>query len=204
MANSPLEIPGCPRRLTAVLYLAVTLATSGCLFQKKPRAFVPPTVAPAKPVALKPVPMVDPPPALEAVTTPFEIEGVLLNASNSFPLPPPPAAAAPARPVARTPAPPKTVPPETPQPAQPKIAQILTPQELRDNTRLYDESMARVDRALVDLAKKNLTAADRGTVEQIRSFQAQAKQAKEQDLMTAIGFARRADVLAKDLLGRLP
>jgi hypothetical protein len=185
--------------------MAATLASSGCLFQKKPRAFVPPPMAPAKPVALKPVPMVDPPPALEAADAPSEIQGVVfVNASTSFPLPPPPAAATPARPVARTPAPPKIVPPETPPVAPPKIAQILTPQESNNLTRTYDESMARVDRALLDLGKKNLAAADRDTVEQIRSFQAQAKQTKEQDLMTAIGFARRADALAKDLLGRLP
>ena len=64
--------------------------------------------------------------------------------------------------------------------------------------------MGRVDRALLDLAKKNLASADRDTVDLIRSFQTQARQAREQDLVTAVGLAKRADVLAKDLLGRLP
>jgi hypothetical protein len=60
-----------------------------------------------------------------------------------------------------------------------------------------------VDRALLDLGKKNLRSSDRDTVDLIRSFQSQAKQAHDEDLVTAVGLATRADVLAKDLLGRL-
>jgi hypothetical protein len=74
---------------------------------------------------------------------------------------------------------------------------------LNDNTRAYNDSMARVERALTDLARKNLTVADRDTVDQIRSFETQAKQARDQDLVTAVNLAKRADVLANDLLGRL-
>jgi len=33
---------------------------------------------------------------------------------------------------------------------------------------------------------------------------AQAEQTREQDLVTAVNLARRADLLAKDLLERLP
>ncbi len=38
----------------------------------------------------------------------------------------------------------------------------------------------------------------------IRTFQKQAEQAREQDLVTAVSLARRAEVLAQDLVGRLP
>jgi hypothetical protein len=88
-------------------------------------------------------------------------------------------------------------------PAPPKITQIFTPQELQNYNRTYEESMTRIERALADLAKKTLAPPDRDTVDQIRSFQRQAKQAKDQDLVAAVSFARKADVLAKDLLGRL-
>jgi len=51
---------------------------------------------------------------------------------------------------------------------------------------------------------KNLTADQKATAERIRTFRKQAEQAREQDLMTAVILARRADLLAKDLLERLP
>jgi hypothetical protein len=52
--------------------------------------------------------------------------------------------------------------------------------------------------------RKNLTPEQSKTAETIRTFQKQAEQAREQDLLTAVNIARRADLLAKDLLERLP
>ena len=207
MANSPFEIPGWSRPAApwlATLWLAATLTTSGCLFQKKPRAFVPPVLPPPKPVAFKPVAMVDAAPEIEATLNPT-VELFSVAAWVDLQLPPPPKPAVPAR--RPTPPPPtqvKVAPPEAPPVAPPKISQILSPQESNNLIRAFDDSMGRVDRALTELAKKNLGASDRDTVGLIQSFQTQARQAREQDLVTAVGLAKRADVLAKDLLGRLP
>jgi hypothetical protein len=211
MADSPFEIPGCFPRVAArwplaTLWLAATLAASGCLFQKpKPRPVIPPAVKP-QPVAQTPAtPWLDPAPELAIALTPDVVATPPpLAGSIDPPLPPPPRAT----PARRPPAPPAPAPAKSaqadPLPAPPpQITRILTPQELSNNTRLYEESMARVERALNDLAKKNLTNPDRDTVEQIRSFETQAKQAREQDLVTAVNLAKRADVLANDLLGRL-
>jgi hypothetical protein len=57
---------------------------------------------------------------------------------------------------------------------------------------------------LETLARRNLAADQREKMAQIREFLTQAKQAREQDLMTAVNLARHADTLAKDLIGRLP
>ena len=65
--------------------------------------------------------------------------------------------------------------------------------------------MTRVAEALKSAAgKKNLGAEERDTMEKITAFQKQAVQAREEDLVTAVNYARRADLLAKDLLAHLP
>jgi hypoxanthine-guanine phosphoribosyltransferase len=51
---------------------------------------------------------------------------------------------------------------------------------------------------------KNLTAEQKDIVERIKTFRKQAEQAKEEDLLTAVSLAKRADLFAKDLLQRLP
>ncbi len=59
-------------------------------------------------------------------------------------------------------------------------------------------------KALAIAAGKNLNANQSEIVNRIRTFQKQAEQAREQDLVTAVNLARRADLLARDLLERLP
>jgi hypothetical protein len=61
-----------------------------------------------------------------------------------------------------------------------------------------------VRKALVIVAGKNLNAEQTENANRIRTFQKQAEQAREQDLVTAVSLARRADLLAKDLLDHLP
>jgi hypothetical protein len=61
-----------------------------------------------------------------------------------------------------------------------------------------------VKRALETLGRKSLAGDQNDVVELIRTFQKQAEQAREQDLVTAVSLARRADLLARDLLQRLP
>jgi hypothetical protein len=113
--------------------------------------------------------------------------------------------------VARRPVAPVTQPkpavtgPAAPEsPAPPKLAQLYSPEEQRDNTRTLDESLERVNRNLANIEGKNLTVEQKETLERIRTFKKQAEQVREQDLMTAVILARRADLLAKDLLEHLP
>jgi predicted transcriptional regulator len=54
------------------------------------------------------------------------------------------------------------------------------------------------------LARKNLAADQRERMAQIRELLNQSKQAREQDLVTAVNLARHADTLVKDLLAHLP
>ena len=79
-----------------------------------------------------------------------------------------------------------------------------TPEQAREYNQALAESFARVDTALARLEGKPLTAEQSETADRIRTFRRQAEQAREQDLVTAVSLARRADLLAKDLLGRLP
>jgi hypothetical protein len=81
---------------------------------------------------------------------------------------------------------------------------MFTPEEFRANTRALNESLERVNRALAIVEGKTLTPDQKEIAERIRTFRKQAEQAREQDLLTAVSLARRADLLAKDLLERLP
>jgi len=54
------------------------------------------------------------------------------------------------------------------------------------------------------VAGKNLNPELTQIVSRIQTFQKQAEQAREQDLVTAVNLARRADLLAQDLVKRLP
>jgi hypothetical protein len=81
---------------------------------------------------------------------------------------------------------------------------MFTPEELKENTRTLDECLERVNRALTVVEAKNLTADQKETVLRIRTLRKQAEQAREQDLLTAVSLAKRADLFAKDLLERLP
>jgi hypothetical protein len=101
---------------------------------------------------------------------------------------------------------PKPVPPpvENPPAPAPKLAQILTPDEARRNNQELDQSMDRVRRALAMVGNRNLSPELKDVVERVRTYLSQAEQTREQDLVTAVNLARRADLLAKDLLERLP
>ena len=101
------------------------------------------------------------------------------------------------------PKPASTGPPQE-SPVAPKLGQLFSPEELRAHTRTLDESLDRVNRALTLVEGKNLTPDQKEIAERIRTFRKQAEQAREQDLLTAVSLARRADLLAKDLLERLP
>lgn len=183
--------------------LALSLASTSCLRQKtRARAFTPPPVR-AQPKAPDEIPNLPDAPRI-AVDEASIIPPLLpQNPDLTAEIPEAP------KPVTRRPAPviaPKPVPqgPVAPEPVAPKLAQMFTPEELRENTRALDESLDRVNRNLVIIEGKNLTAQQKEIAERIRTFRKQAEQAREQDLLTAVSLARRADLLAKDLLERLP
>ena len=81
---------------------------------------------------------------------------------------------------------------------------LYSKEQVRDFNRSLDESLDRVQRALDTLSRKSLSREQRDTMAQIQDFFTQAKQAREQDLVTAVNLAKHADGLAKDLLDRLP
>jgi hypothetical protein len=184
--------------------LALALFSTGCgLFHKKPvaRVFIPPPLDPPKTINVTLPPVLDPPDfAIVATVNPAPV--TIGSGVTELPPPPPPAAA-----TARRPQPPKpaaTIPAAIEPPATPRIAQIIPAEQSREYNKLLDEALARVQRALDGVAKKNLTAEQRNRVAQIRDFQTQAKQARVEDLVTAVSLAKHADLLAKDLLDSLP
>ena len=122
---------------------------------------------------------------------------------SSIPVLPPPPAPPKRPPVVATP---KPVPPPAPaEPApSPRLGQIFTADQARDYNRALDESLTRVRVVLAAAANRRLTPDQNRLIVRIRTFVMQAEQAREQDLVTAVNLARRADLLAQDLAGRLP
>jgi hypothetical protein len=95
-----------------------------------------------------------------------------------------------------------TTPPD--QPVAPKLGPLFTPEQTREYTKDLEDSLERVKRNLTALGRKRLNSDQVVTIERIRTFQKQAEQARQEDLVTAVNLARRADLLAADLLARLP
>ena len=188
------------KTLAASLLVAGVVGSASCA-HKVPRAFNPPPVAAKAPEPL-------PEPAEIALLEAVSFEPALYD----FPRQTDPSGRLPEMPKPRPPKPPVATlpkptppPPDTPPPAAaPKLAQILTPEESRRNTQELEQYTERVKRALATVAGKSLTADQKDTAELVRTFLLQAEQAREKDLVTAVNLARRADLLAKDLLERLP
>jgi len=185
------------------LIFALSLGSTSCWFRKStpPRVFVPPPPVPRPVVATAPPQLPEPPeidlPEDSAIT-------------ESIPAAMPPAEAPPPQPPRRIPPParantaqpPAVTPPEV-QPT-PRLGQIFTAEQLRDYNRAVDESLDRVRKVLGIVAGRNLNPELTEIVSRIQTFQKQAEQAREQDLVTAVNLARRADLLAQDLVKRLP
>ncbi len=185
--------------LAGVLMGAVLLTSESCS-RRHVRAFVPPPARPRPPFVPPAQPQLPDPPSLEA-----DLEAPLPPEFDStLPVLPPPPAPPPRRPpVVATP---KTVPPPAPsEPVpSPRLGQIFTADQARDYNRSLDESLTRVRTVLAAAANRRLTADQDRLIIRIRTFVMQAEQAREQDLVTAVSLARRADLLAQDLAGRLP
>jgi hypothetical protein len=182
--------------------LALSFGSTSCWFQKStpPRAFVPPPPVFRPPVAIV-QPEMPPPPDIDLPEDASSLEGIPA-AMPPAEAPPPAPPRRPPPPVRVNAQPPVVVPPEVPP--TPRLGQIFTAEQLRDYNRAVDESLDRVRRVLGSVAGRNLNPELNELVSRIQTFQKQAEQAREKDLVTAVNLARRADLLAQDLLKRLP
>ena len=195
------------------LILVLSIGSSSCLFQKAPKAFTPP------PAQSRQAPAPAPAAAAPTLPAPPKIAGNLDTTGPpaipaSIPETPAPPASrtsprrgqpVPAAPKTSTTTPPVDATTPSPAPATPRLGQIFTPDQLREHNRAIDESLDRVKKVLAALSKRNLNAEQSETVNRITTFQKQAEQAREaQDLANAELLAKRADLLAQDLLARVP
>ena len=186
----------------ATALVSAILCTAGCsLFPKKQvRVYVPPPVQHPAPPPLKLADGELPALVLEANIDP----GIVPPEIVFLPPPAPVTPTRPRPPVAVAPRPVPVTPPAVPEPPPPRIGLTLPPEQLRAYNSELDGILDRDQKALEALARKNLAAEQRDRMAQIRELLTQARQAREQDLVTAVSLARRADTLAKDLLDRLP
>ena len=185
------------------LLLVLSLGSTSCWFRRPPRAFLPPPAQP-RPVIVTAPPEAPAAPEIDANAT-ATLPPDLPSTMPSAPPPPAPPTAPPRRPA--TAAAPRATPPPAPPPETPplpRLGQIFTAVQLREYNQTLDQSLEHVRRALAIAAGKTLNADQSEIVNRIRTFQKQAEQAREQDLVTAVNLARRADLLARDLLDRLP
>ncbi len=102
------------------------------------------------------------------------------------------------QPVVPTPAP-----APLPTTAPPQLGEMLSPERRRQLETGFDQSIGRAKAALDQAAKATLTADQRNTAARIRTFVAQAIEARSKDLPTAAQLARRADLLSADLVKSL-
>jgi hypothetical protein len=181
--------------------LVLSALSSSCWFQKKPVAFTPPPPKeqpkiPTEAVMLPGPPMIAGNPNLPPVV-PFSVQMGNVDVSG-----PPAPKDAPHRNTVPTPT--RTTPPAVADPpTPPRLGPVFTADQRRAYTRTLDESLDRVRRALEFLSTKNLTAEQAAARDKVSTFQKQAEQAREQDLVLAVNLAHNADVLAKDLVARV-
>jgi len=93
-----------------------------------------------------------------------------------------------------------TVPPAP----QPHLGEILSPEELREHVESFNRSLRETRGMLAQISKHPLTAEQSQTAARIQTFLRQADETRRPDLVAAVNLARRAELLAKDLLRQLP
>jgi hypothetical protein len=200
------------RRVLSLCVVALCLGVSGChkkVAQPPPAPLpVPAPKKPGKPPVLEPpstevakpgpVPEVKKPPL--PVTTQPEPQ-----APPPVPEKKPPARTA--RPSGRSkPAPgvpvetaPQTPPAEPPAEA-PKLGEVLTPEQRQESVQAFETSRTETRQALTQLEKRKLNREQTETAARARNFLVQAERLIETDPRTAAQLAKRAELLAQDLL----
>ena len=188
-------------RSSLLLILALAAGTScSSHTAKASRVFVPPPVMPESvPSRVPPLPTA---PNIDA-RAPAENPEITTGAGLPT-IGPPPTPRRTNPPRASIPSPPAPTPAIVEPAPSPRLETILTPDQLRDYNRNMDESLERVKKVLASVTGKRLKPELTTIVGRIQTFQKQAEQARESDLVTAVSLARRADLLAQDLVKRLP
>lgn len=195
--------PSSGSLFAAPAVIALAIFPAGCFFSHKPPpAFTPPPPQ-AAPVFGAPEHLPDPPPVATLDLSASSIDPhIVPNGVPEAPAPPAPEPAPRRRP-APPPRPATVTPPETPAPVAPRLGQILSPEQTRDYNKTFEECADRVRRIVAALSRKNLTADQAEILNRIQTFQKQADEKREQDLVIAVSLAKRADLLAKDLQDRV-
>lgn len=194
---------------------ASLLVAPGCRwFRRAPKTPPPPPSPTIVTPTPKPEPPVLEPPATPPATTPQQVPAgkpPLPETTRPVPAPPPPAkpAARPSRRPAAQPAEtkkpePAQTPPPVAVPAEtPRLGEVLDPAQRQTVQRSYDENHELARHALDAIAKYPLSRDQRASVSRARSFLQQAEELVKTDLPTAARLARRANLLARDLLDSL-
>jgi hypothetical protein len=203
-------------RIGVSFVLALSLAASGCWFgRKKPQAAsTPPPPAPLSTPTPKTKPIEPPPETLPAKPVQSLPEMPQVQPANTPAETPPPKPVA--KRVVRKPAPKApsataaaTVPPPpaSPQPAAaavtppvPQLGVLLTPEQRNQYEAEYSRDMASAMDGLIHVLESSLSPSQKESMTRIRSFMRQAEEAHGRDLATAAQLARRAAVLAQDLV----
>ena len=183
---------------TTALCVMLSLGLSGCHIFGRMKA--PPLPAP--------VPRQDP-----AVVPPKTTEPEMFPQTPPAPAPAP-APTPPAQPPSTTPAqtptphPPKPKPATPPPPAQPApsrpvLGQILTAEQQAASRKSYLASSDTARQLLSRIQGRALTRDQADSANRVRSFLTQAEEAQAKDPATAAQLARRAELLARDLVNSL-
>ncbi len=204
-------------RIAAILpaLLLLSLGMTGCWFGRKKPPKVPvnlpvPTGAPKStlpPLPQDPFPPQPLPPArvppVQSTEGETPVETPPAQKRRPSPQKPSPAP----KPVETAPPPaevPASSPPSSaPQASPPRLGELLDEDTRREYETELTNHLARADAALQKATGRQLNTAQRETVQRIQSFIAQARQAKDRDLSTALQLARRADLLGQDLSASL-
>jgi len=173
------------------LLAVMALSAGGCNRSRRTTAPAPPPApvpasAPAASEPAPPSPVVPPP---KPKPEPSQEKAPLA------PQPPSPAQVA-------HPPKPKPVPAQPPAPP-PAFGQILTPQQQTELRRSYQQSAQFARQTLSQLSGRALSQDQADTANRVRSFLSQADEAQSKDPSVAAQLARRAELLARDLLNSI-
>ena len=169
------------------MWAVMALGAGGCKWFRRTPAPTPPST----PVPATAAPQ--PPPTIPAEHPPKPKPDPV-----QAPVQPPPAPAA--HPPKPKPDPAPAPAPAPPPPPPPAFGQILTPQQQTEFRRSYQESAQFARQTLTQLSGRPLTRDQADTANRIRSFLSQADEAQSKDPSVAAQLARRAELLARDLL----
>lgn len=167
-----------PAQLWFILVILGCASMPGCFWSRKPKATQAPLPAPPQ----APAPAVVPAPRTPPVRTRHS---------------------RPARKAARPPAKDTPHPSPTPPANPPELIEMLSPEEKADLTRSCNESLSAARDSLSQVAGRPMARDQIETRQRINSFIIQAESAKQTDLTVAAQLARRAELLARDLLNSL-